>query len=534
MTYSPIVLGTGVSGYAFVNRTRATQQALYSRSPAVERQTQSFLTDIRDVKTSDQLLDNRAMLTVILGAFGLDDDINNRAFIKKVLDSDLSDPRSLANRLADKRYLALAETFNFAGEGGPLAPDGRSGGEIAAKLATVGSADDLLGDPALLRATLASFGLEKDIGNTYFLRQVLQSDAADPASFASRLSDPRYSDLAKAFDLASRTDRPDSIYGFAAAFADRAASIRTVDDLLGDGPLLTSALRLFGLEQDVDRTAFLTSVLTSDLDDPVSAANTLDDPRYAALARVFGFAERAEAAAADQPYESRLEKFVATVSARTDRVATPQAFFRDIGLMLATFDLFNLPSRPDGVAFANRILTSDASSPTSLVNVFPDPRYRAFSDALGLQERPVERTYPDGFAEGIVQNFLDRQFEIRIGESNPTMRFTLALERDLNAVIAAGSSNNSRWFAVLASEPLREVFQTAFQLPAAFATLDIDKQLTEIKARSETFFGTNEVSAFAETERLAALRQQYLVRSETTTSTLPSYGSMILTLLGVP
>lgn len=40
-------------------------------------------------------------------------DIANKAFIQKVLESDVSDKKSLVNRLADKRYLKMAEAFGF-------------------------------------------------------------------------------------------------------------------------------------------------------------------------------------------------------------------------------------------------------------------------------------------------------------------------------------------------------------------------------------------------------------------------------------
>jgi hypothetical protein len=57
---------------------------------------------------------DRRLLEVALGAFGLDDDIRNRFFIRKVLEEGTTSPsRRFANRLSDKRYLALAETFGF-------------------------------------------------------------------------------------------------------------------------------------------------------------------------------------------------------------------------------------------------------------------------------------------------------------------------------------------------------------------------------------------------------------------------------------
>ncbi|HHS94843.1 MAG TPA: DUF1217 domain-containing protein [Rhodobacterales bacterium] len=53
------------------------------------------------------------MLKVALGAFGLDDDLPNKAFIRKVLAEGSLASNSFANRMVDKRYLALTEAFGF-------------------------------------------------------------------------------------------------------------------------------------------------------------------------------------------------------------------------------------------------------------------------------------------------------------------------------------------------------------------------------------------------------------------------------------
>ncbi|WP_102109061.1 DUF1217 domain-containing protein [Oceaniglobus roseus] len=531
MSFSPIVLGTGLAGYAFLARTRDQQQTLLAKTPQVARTTEHVLDRLKDVQTSDQLMADRTLLSVALGAFGLDEDLDNRAFIRRILDSDLSDDRSLANRLADKRYLALAKAFNFAGDGGPQLDGASARDAVAESLSGLRTADDLLRDRSLLRATLGSLGLEKDMDNTYFLKQVLESDPSDPASFARRLSDPRYTELAEAFGLSRKAPAPGSIYDLARMFDGRAGKIRTPEDILGDEALLTATLDIFGLRGDVDRTGFLTDVLSSDPTDPTSFANLQDDPRYAALAKVFDFAARAEAESAGRAFTSTLEKVVETVNARTAPPGTPAELAKDFGLMLATFEFFDLPARPDGFAFASRILTSDRGDPTSLVNVHPDPRYRAFADAMGMKEPTTERVYPKGFAEAIVKNYLDRQFEIQVGNSDPDMRIALSMARDLGDVVAAGLSNDSRWFGIMASKPLRQVFETVFRLPGSVGALDIDQQLGIFKDRAERFFGTAKVEDFLDGDRMDALRRRYLLQSDLTAQTAGTGTSIAQTLL---
>lgn len=522
--FTPSITGTGLVGYNSLARTRASQQAALARSPEIARETSTFLSGLKNVQSIDQLMENRVLLKVALGAFGLGDDIDNRAFIRTVLESDLSDDRSLANRLADKRYLALARAFNFAGEGGPSI-DGMTADSVTGQLAAIRTVDELMDDPALLRATLRSFGLEKDIGNDYFLRQVLGSDLADPRSFANRLSDPRYAELATAFGLAGKQRQEEGIYGFAAAFAEAADTVRTADDLLAAPGLLAHALRLFGLEAEAGETDFLRSVLDSDLDDAASVANTQDDPRYAALARLFGFVERAGAEAAGETFTSRLDRFLAKVSERETEAVTPKQLLDDIGLSLAVFDLFDLPVKADSFAFAHRVLNSDRSSPTSLANVHPDPRVRAFAEAFPLPPPDPGRVYPQGFAEKVVDSYLEREFESRVGEADPDLRIALSLPRDLAQVVATGTGTNARWFGVMASRPLRQVFETVFGLPESFGTQDIDRQLTVFQQRAEAMFGTSDLAELSTGDHLEDIRRRYLVQSSLAASSTALVGS---------
>ncbi|WP_226782115.1 DUF1217 domain-containing protein [Oceaniglobus trochenteri] len=531
MAFVPTTLGTGTGGYAFLKRTRDAQQDLFARSPQVARETQRFLDRIADIQTADQLLDDRAMLRVALGAFGLDDDINNRAFLQKILESDLDDPKSMANRLSDKRYLALAETFNFAGKEGPSLARLSPVAAGADDLADIRSADALLNDRALLKTTLAAFGLERDMGNGYFLKQVLESDPADQMSFANLLSDPRYRDLARAVGLAEKAQQRGGMQGFAALLAARDAPVATAADLMEDPELYQATLGLFGLGRDAERTAFIQTVLESDPTDSASVANTQEDRRYLALAKAFGFVERAAAEADGDSFTSRVEAFAAAVSNHDAPIRSPRDFFGDVDLMLKSYALFDLPPRPDGAAFVSRILDSDRSSPTSLVNVYPDQRYRAFADAIDMQPESDERIYPEGFGAAIVGAYLDRQFEVRVGESDPTMRFALALERDLTQIVNLGTSNNAHWFSVMSSKPMREVFETVFQLPSSFGTLDIDRQLVELKDRSNRFFGTDRLADFTGPDKLEELRQRYLVRSQVGDGMSTAPGNLVLSLL---
>ena len=61
----------------------------------------------------EALVADRQLLSVALAAFGLEDDINNKYFIRKVLEEGTDADDALANRLADKRYREFSEAFGF-------------------------------------------------------------------------------------------------------------------------------------------------------------------------------------------------------------------------------------------------------------------------------------------------------------------------------------------------------------------------------------------------------------------------------------
>lgn len=113
MTYTPALPLTGYAGWVLLKRTMAVQQKAYLASPQITRDEDYFKAKIGQVKTAEQLVSDRRLLKVALGAFGLESDLNSKFFIQKILESSTIDPSSLASRLSDKKYLQLASAFGF-------------------------------------------------------------------------------------------------------------------------------------------------------------------------------------------------------------------------------------------------------------------------------------------------------------------------------------------------------------------------------------------------------------------------------------
>lgn len=119
MSFAPVIPTTGLVGWQFLQATYDRQMHEFRSSAVLQRDTAYFRDNIGSVQTAKDLVSDRRLLRVALGAFGLQDDINNRAFIRTMLDSDTSDSKSLVNRISDQRYKDLVDAFAFNSSFGP-------------------------------------------------------------------------------------------------------------------------------------------------------------------------------------------------------------------------------------------------------------------------------------------------------------------------------------------------------------------------------------------------------------------------------
>ena len=98
MSFVPVLPVGGYGGWAILKRTKAAQLAAFAASPALRREADHARATLASVPSAEALVSDRRLLGVALGAFGLEADIDARAFVRKVLESPTSDPRALANR----------------------------------------------------------------------------------------------------------------------------------------------------------------------------------------------------------------------------------------------------------------------------------------------------------------------------------------------------------------------------------------------------------------------------------------------------
>lgn len=124
MSFQILIGAGGLAGWNILKRTAGQQKQILAQDPAVARSSAYFRNNIGRTTSSGELVGDYQLLSVALGAHGLENDIASKAFIRKVLEADRSDEKSLVNRLPDKRYLRLANAFGYDGGGATVSGAG--------------------------------------------------------------------------------------------------------------------------------------------------------------------------------------------------------------------------------------------------------------------------------------------------------------------------------------------------------------------------------------------------------------------------
>ncbi len=134
--FTPALPLSGVAGFRFLENTEAQQRAALAADPEISREIAYFEENIGKVQSVDELLADRRLLQVALTAYGLESEIDKTSFVKQVLESDVGEDGSFANRLNDRRWQDFARDFGF---GDPNAGREQTAFQIAVNLRVDGA-----------------------------------------------------------------------------------------------------------------------------------------------------------------------------------------------------------------------------------------------------------------------------------------------------------------------------------------------------------------------------------------------------------
>ncbi len=81
----------------------------------IQREADYFKANIKNIKSVDDFFNDKRLLRFTLAAYDLESEAANIGKIRKILESDLTDQNSLANRFQDTRFKTMAADLNIGG-----------------------------------------------------------------------------------------------------------------------------------------------------------------------------------------------------------------------------------------------------------------------------------------------------------------------------------------------------------------------------------------------------------------------------------
>lgn len=218
--------------------------------------------------------------------------------------------------------------------------------------------------------------------------------------------------------------------------------------------------------------------------------------------------------------------------ANIGKVKTAEDLVSDRRLLKVALVAYGLDADIDNRYFIKKVLQDGTLDKSALSNKLADKQYQAFSAAFGFGDYAVPRTQLSDFANKTLESYRARQFEAAVGAQSDDMRLALNVERELGALAARNTSEDTKWLTIMGSPPMRQVFQKALGLPSSFASLDLDQQLNTFKEKAEKTFGSTDIAQFTDPKKVESLVRRFLVRSEAMASfSSTASGAVALTLL---
>lgn len=333
--------------YQLYTRDQTRMLDRIASDPVNQRLADYYREKIGEVASVEEFMGDYKLYSYAMTAYGLEDQIDSRALIRKVLESDLSDEESFANKLSDERYRDFAKAFNFTAAATETEPTAQTNAQLQVmvesysehrvkagqaiagnanyfmeNIAKVKTVSQFLADEKLFTVALEAAGIDASVASESFIRDVLTGTKADEMA---KKGDSRYLLLAamlpfdetgrapaEGLQSAAETNSTAYLYyqqkGLSASpqaaalqasyYEAEIGSVETADDIIENPRLAEVALTSVGLDPSIESPTFVWNVLTSDLSDPDSVVNKMSEEtttdrtrkaQYIALAEMFQF-----------------------------------------------------------------------------------------------------------------------------------------------------------------------------------------------------------------------------------------------------
>ncbi|MGG7566702.1 DUF1217 domain-containing protein [Rhodovulum sp. DZ06] len=192
---------------------------------------------------------------------------------------------------------------------------------------------------------------------------------------------------------------------------------------------------------------------------------------------------------------------------------TAEKLVSDPRLLKVALGAFGLEEEAFKKALIQRALEDGSTDPNSIAVKMVDPRWKRFSAGFGYGDLLGAKTGYIGFGDKIAKQYLDRQFDLAVGESDDSLRLALNFRREISRYANGAQPDGYTWFEALGDRPVRAVLEKAFGLPTEFGKLDIDRQRDEMKDRMRDMSGTSSLAGFNDPEVVEKALTRFLART---------------------
>ncbi|NTZ90117.1 DUF1217 domain-containing protein [Agrobacterium tumefaciens] len=416
--------------YDLINRDMKTSISRVAQQGLTERQTKYYKENIGNVKSVDDFLNNYQLYSYAMDAFGLGEMTYAKAFMKKVLESDLNDQNSFANKLTDERYREFAAAFNFTASTKTVQTEaqldkmiGLYGTSISdldnslseetryykAIIGSVTNVDQLLQNDRTRAYIFQVFSIDEKTYTYAHIKGLMTSDIADPDSYLNQKFGTAYNDAVEKLAMKGNIELHGQV----------TARITAIDTSLA-GTDLTAEQRTALEAEKVTRQDQLTQLeavlppksewqakLAAITAEQTTLSNAVTQyNKMAQLAAAFEFKNDGTVAAGGAQKADNVkvmtDAYIASAPRVTPTVATLNRdyFESKIGSIKTVAELtsdarllnyikvaFDLNDVTIVTATIENILTSDLSDPTNYIATFGknDKRYIAMRNAFNFQ-----------------------------------------------------------------------------------------------------------------------------------------------------
>jgi hypothetical protein len=240
-------------------------------------------------------------------------------------------------------------------------------------------------------------------------------------------------------------------------------------------------------------------------------------------------ADRQIATLAKEPVARRNEAYFRD---NIGRINTAEDLVADRRLLEVALTAFGLESDIENRFFIRKVLEDGTLRTDSLSNRLGNKQYRALSAAFGFGDVSPPRNKVSDFADRTIVQYRARRFETSVGQQDNGLRLALNFDREVSALAGRPISDDAKWFTILGTPPLREVFDKALALPSSFSSLDIDRQLSVYKDRMAQVFGVERPKDLSDPTIRRNITERFLLRADNAVD-LSSRAGVALRLLQV-